>query len=376
MTSHALWIGTYTAESAPTGTGAGIHRVVYDAATGSFGAPTVAAETPSASWLARHPNGRTLWAVEEAMAGAVHAFSISDGELSRAAAVTVPSIGTAPCHLLFAGDGQRLVVSNYGDGVVTDVALADSGLPLLSGAPAQADEVTDQALHAPILAGFGHRGSGPVTDRQEGPHAHSSALAPGGDYVLVADLGTDELRGYRVVRADGTAHLAAAGPVAKLPPGSGPRHIAVHNDGYLYVTGELDCAVHVLRWDPAAATATHIASVPAWSGGGSSEGAGWPAHLIISPDQRRLWVSTRGPDVIATFEISDDGAQLTWLADTPVGGQVPRHFAHVPGALIVANQASGTVTALPIGDDGVPAAPVAEVAIGTPVCVLPTGAGE
>src|SRR5690606_40575868 len=33
-------------------------------------------------------------------------------------------------------------------------------------------------------------------DRQAGPHAHSSIVSPGGGWLVVADLGTDELRAY------------------------------------------------------------------------------------------------------------------------------------------------------------------------------------
>ena len=43
---------------------------------------------------------------------------------------------------------------------------------------------------------LGHVGAGPHPQRQEGPHAHFVAHAPGG-WVLVVDLGTDEIRRYR-----------------------------------------------------------------------------------------------------------------------------------------------------------------------------------
>ncbi len=49
----------------------------------------------------------------------------------------------------------------------------------------------------------------------------------------------------------------------------------------------------------------------------------------------------------------------------------PRHFAQVPGFLLVANQMSDAVAVLPVGEDGVPGGPVAQIAVGSPACVLP-----
>ena len=81
---------------------------------------------------------------------------------------------------------------------------------------------------------------GPREDRQEGPHAHFAGYAPGGRHVLVADLGTDELRRYLVLE-DGL--LEPDGIGATLPPGSGPRHFAVRGEN-IYLVCELD---HQLR---------------------------------------------------------------------------------------------------------------------------------
>ena len=66
---------------------------------------------------------------------------------------------------------------------------------------------------------FGHTGSGPDEGRQEWPHAHFVALDPSGAFVLVVDLGTDQIRRVpprrRPLVEDG---IAAASPPA---PGRG-----------------------------------------------------------------------------------------------------------------------------------------------------------
>src|SRR5699024_10887190 len=143
-------------------------------------------------------------------------------------------------------NGDRLIISSYGDGAVSDIALTESG----EAARNEEGEVS--------LAVHNHEGSGPNKDRQGSPHAHSATVAPDGEHVIVADLGTDELRRFDFT-FDGA--LSELGIVAKLPGGAGPRHLAVSEE-FIYVTGELDNAVHILRWEDDA-SATYLGSVPA-----------------------------------------------------------------------------------------------------------------
>ena len=112
---------------------------------------------------------------------------------------TVPSGGADPCHLLLDTDGRTLFVANYTSGTLAVLPLdADGGFATLG---------PDQV--------FGHTGTGPDEDRQESPHAHFVALDPSGAFVLVVDLGTDEIRRYR--RVDG--RLVEDGIAAVLPAG-------------------------------------------------------------------------------------------------------------------------------------------------------------
>src|SRR5690606_40186779 len=90
-----------------------------------------------------------------------------------------------------------------------------------------------------------HAGTGPVADRQEGPHAHFvapfahlGAADDGSGDVLVVDLGTDELRRHDPGAPDGTAPRV----VATFPPGTGPRPLAALPSGPLVVVGEPDPA--------------------------------------------------------------------------------------------------------------------------------------
>jgi 6-phosphogluconolactonase (cycloisomerase 2 family) len=57
----------------------------------------------------------------------------------------------------------------------------------------------------------------------------------------------------------------------------------------------------------------------------------------------------RGPNTIATFSVTGDGASITRLSSVATGGNWPRHLTLDPAGrcFYVSNQRSGTVTWLP-----------------------------
>ncbi|GLU47720.1 lactonase family protein [Nocardiopsis ansamitocini] len=341
-----LWIGSYTSGSAAAATG--VQRVWLDPADGRLSGAGTAAPAVDPSFLATDGAG-CVFAVNETMEGGVTGF-VRTGEAALAESGATHTGGSSPCHLLVHPAGRHVITANYGDGSLSVHPITADGVP---GTSIQRVE---------------HTGSGPDRQRQEGSHAHSVCLAPGGTHLLVADLGTDELRCHPFdPRSDqplGAGHLAA-----QLEPGTGPRHLAVHRSGHIYVAGELDARVHILRWDPDTATAQPLAALPATE---DAPDVNYPAEIALSADGSRLYLSNRGPDSITTFAVTEDGAMLTRLAQTPTGGTWPRHFAQVGDYIVVANQNSATVTVLPVDPaNGIPGPVRHSLELPSPVCVLP-----
>lgn len=134
-------------------------------------------------------------------------------------------------------------------------------------------------------------------------------------------------------------------------------------DGDLFVAGELDGHVHRLRRDEGGSLRT-VASV--------STGAGESllSHIEVD-DSGLVYVAVRGRDVIVVLDASD--GQLAVVGSASSGGVWPRHFARVPGFVLVANERSDAIAVLPVGPDGVPGEPVGQIAVGTPTCVVPVG---
>jgi 6-phosphogluconolactonase (cycloisomerase 2 family) len=335
-----------------------VWRVRLDAATGALSDARLCAELPAPSFIAVRSDGTRLYAVGEDADGSVSELRVvpqgagnpggpdgTDGAGGAPAlelVATVPSGGADPCHLVLAPDERTLYIANYSSGTLAVFPLdAAGGLP--SGGPAQ--------VH-------GHRGSGPVTDRQEGPHAHFAALAPGGAHVLVCDLGTDEIRRYR--RDAATGLVEPAGIAATFAPGAGPRHIVFSADGRMaYVSCELDVTVVVLAWDPATATGHAVQTVPAAELVPGLDAL--PSHITI--DHGRVLVATRGVDVLAELAAGPDGL-LAPVRETRLPGAWPRHFAVVHGWTVVADQRDDSLTTL---RDGVVAS---RLDLPAPACVV------
>ncbi|PSK92379.1 6-phosphogluconolactonase (cycloisomerase 2 family) [Murinocardiopsis flavida] len=341
-----LWVGSYTPGSEPAGAGSGVHRVWLDTATGALTDGGLAAAAEGPSFLALHPTRPLLFAVNEAPEGRLSGFATaSDGTLTPLGSVGTG--GGSPCHLAVLDD--CVVVANYAEGVVSVHPIGADGAP--------GERVQE----------FAHDGTGPVADRQECSHAHSADLSPGGTHLLVCDLGTDELRAHPYT-AGAAEPLGPQSIAVRCAPGTGPRHLAVHPSGHIYVGGELDGAVHVLRWDPATATAAPVSSAPATATGGRT----LLAEVTLSADARRLYVSNRVADTVAVFDVAADGAALHPAGEAATEGVWPRHFTLAGDLLIAANQDPGSLETFRLDPaTGVPAATGNRLDLPSAVCVLP-----
>lgn len=349
------WWGTYpeAGHGTPTGLGEGLWAMTPGGSKASL-----VLEIPSPSFIVAHPDLPILYMVTEEAEATVSAVDVTD-PASPILLGRVPTGGRDACHLLLARDTLALYAAHYTSG---DLAV----VPLRADGSLVGDE-------RPRL--LGHEGSGPHAIRQKGPHAHFIGYAPGSgwyDTLLVADLGTDELRRCRFAF---DCLLVADGVAATLPPGAGPRHFAVRGDR-LYVTCELDHQLRTLRWNAETRTAELEHETPSTLVEPRSRDTLFDGHVAVVGDT--LLVSVRGADVISVFDLDSEG-RPELRASFDSGGVFPRHFAVVGETLVVANQEShlgsrfdlADVLSLEVQDD--PAAPAElphrDIPIPSPACV-------
>ncbi|GAB2977473.1 lactonase family protein [Frigoribacterium salinisoli] len=341
-----LYVGAYTAVSG--GSGAGLTVLEREHAEDAWRAVQVV-EVDDPSFLALA--GGALHAVSETTVGRVLSWPLVDGLLGEPALVAAAG-GAAPCHVALDPSSGALVVAAYVGGTVG----------VLSATTADPERATRTLALPP--------GTGPVTARQEAPHAHQVVPTPRGT-VLVADLGADRLHELRV---DPLTLVPDVVAVHDLPAGSGPRHLD-HLGDRLVVAGELDGHVHVLRRDGERYVLE--SSVPAFEGAGEHDVERvLLSHLAVHDG--RVYVAVRGRDTISVLEPrvgaagdQGDAASLALVAEVPCGGAWPRHFAIVDDVLVCANQGDDTVAFLPLDPaTGVPGPAVERLALGSPACVV------
>ncbi|MBV2357278.1 lactonase family protein [Streptomyces sp. J2-1] len=313
-TDRPLLLGTYTSAE---GGGTGIGVASYDSATGAVtGAGTITG-VPDPSYLVCHPDGRTVYAVDERDDGAVTAVRLADRKVLGSRSTG----GSGPCHVSVHPGGRWLLSANYGSGSVAVHPIDASGA---------LGERTALVTHSTPPPGPG----------QQGPHAHQFLTSPDGGHLLAVDLGTDTVYTYRLDEQRGTLTEVAQ---AHTRPGAGPRHLTFHPGGrYAYLANEVDDTVAVCAWDPDSGRLTIGAPQPS----GSSGGTNYPAQFVVTGDGRYAFLANRGHNSVARFAVEDDGAVLRLLGTVPVGGDFPRQIALSPdgGLLFAANQRSGTVT--------------------------------
>jgi 6-phosphogluconolactonase len=349
-----LYVGTYTDDKRTEG----IFLVRFDTRSGALQLEHGVEAGPNPSFLAIHPNGRVLYAVNEIdqrngkATGAVCAFAIApdDGALTRMNEQS--SEGGSPCYLSVDRSGRALFVANYVGGNVALLSLDQVGS---LGAATQVDQ---------------HRGKGPNAERQEGPHAHSIVADPSNRYVLAADLGVDKVIIYRLDVELGALHHVENGD-ARMHPGAGPRHIAFHPQlPMVYVVNELDSTITTLRFDSRHGVLTPIDTQSTLPSGWTGSNSG--ADIHVAPSGRVLYTSNRGHNSIAVFSIDESTGAVSLAQTISTGGDTPRNFTLDPTGrwLLVGNQNSGSIVVLARDEKTGKLSPTQQrLAVSSPVCL-------
>jgi 6-phosphogluconolactonase len=350
-----VYVGTYTGTNSAS---KGIYPLRLDLSTGALTEAGPPAESVSPSFLALHPSGRFLYAVNETGGsakeeGGVSAFAIDARTGGLSFLNQQSSRGGAPCHLALDTQGRHVLVANYGGGSVAVL-------------PVQQDGRLDAATTF-----VQHEGQGADPGRQKRPHAHWVDLDRANRFALVADLGLDQLLIYRFDPAKGGL-TPNQPPAARLAPAAGPRHATFHPDGrHVYVINELSSTVTAFSYDPAAGTLTELQTLSTLPAGFT--GQSFTAEIAIRPDGKFLYGSNRGHDSIAIFAVDPATGKLTAAGHQSTLGKRPRNFAIDPtGAyLLAANQDSDTIAVFRIDKtSGGLTAVGLPVSVPRPVCIV------
>jgi 6-phosphogluconolactonase len=349
---YRFYVGTYTG-----GESQGIYVAELDLASGQASTAELAATSDNPSFVAIHPTGSYLYAVNEtssfqgAKTGSLSAFAI-DQDTGRLKLLNqVASGGTAPCHLVVDAMGRSVLTANYGGGNVSVTAIRDDG-----------SLGKQTSFHQ-------HEGSSVNPGRQTGPHAHSINLDAANRFAFAADLGLDKIVAYRFDNA--ALKLTPTGNDLRVKPGAGPRHFSFHPSGrFAYVINELANTIIAMSYDPNTGVLASMQSLSTLPAG--FEGTSHTAEVVVHSTGKFVYGSNRGHDSIAVFSVDDQSGKLSLVAIELTGGKAPRNFAIDPSGrfLLAENQASNTIVIFRIDPQtGALQATGQTLHVPSPVCV-------
>ncbi len=304
------------------------------------------------SYLCVSNNNKFVYAVNENTKGGVTALTFNANTGKMKFINNQQSQGADPCYVAVDKDQKNIFIANYSSGSLAVLPVNKDG----SLRPAS--QVIQDA------------GTGPVKDRQEGPHVHMAALSPNEKFLLYNDLGTDKINIERY-HASKPQPLSPADPAfVSVAPGNGPRHIVFSADGkHAYLIQEIGGFINAYNYDNGKLTQIQSLDMklPAFGGNIGS------AAIKISPDGRFLYASNRGnANEIVQYAINADNGQLSYVSRNTSLGKGPRDFAIDPQGkyLIVANQNSNTIYVYKIDQKtGWLTGVVSNLNIGNPVCL-------
>ncbi|HLK65299.1 MAG TPA: lactonase family protein [Bryobacteraceae bacterium] len=320
-----VYVGTYTRQNSK-----GIYAWRFDAGTGKLTSLGLEGETSNPSFLAVSPNHRFLYAVNEnntfegQPAGSVTAFSINAETGALKQLNQVSTVGPGPCHVAVDKSGKWVFVANYGGGSVAAYPVQEDGSLGKASTFVQ------------------HTGSSANPQRQKRPYGHSANPSPDGRFVLVADLGLDQVLTYPLDKTKGM--LDKPSSIARIEPGSGPRHLAFDPKGkFAYLASEMAATVTAFSYDSGKGELHQLQTIsmlpPDFTGTKAA------AEIAVHPSGKFVYASNRGHDSIVIYSVDPSKGTLTAVDYVPTQGKNPRNFAIDPTGnyLFAANQDTANV---------------------------------
>lgn len=360
-----VYFGTDTSK----GVSKGIYQATFDTVKGQLTIPVLAVAAARPGFLAiSRPgaNRRLLYAANSSPddSSAVSTFSVDEKTGALHTLGHTPAGGANPAYISVDDTSRALFAADYTGGTVASFRIQPDGT---LSQPVDRIDMKDAKQFGAM---------GPNTNRQKSSHPHCATISPDNRFLLVCDLGTDQISVFLIHPETGqlTNHKLFSNR-----PGSGPRHIAFHPNGrWVYCINELDSTIDRYLW-----TATEFseipegrlvnASTPIRTTAPEFTGTNTAAELSVSPDGSYLYASNRGEDTLVVYTISPRDGALKLLQRISCGGKTPRFFTLDPTAqwLLCGNQDSASITVFHRnGSTGLLTGPNQTIPIDSPMHIL------
>ena len=353
---YMAYIGSYSY----TGNAKGITICDVDVEKGTFTKRTEI-EVNNSSYLVASRDQKTLYSIADE--GVVSFRILENGALQKLNTQNIR--GMRGCHLAIDQFDQYLMDSGYHDGKATLLALNPDGSV------------------GPIVDGVFDKGIGSVAERTFRPHVSCARMTDDQKYILVADLGIDQVRIFRFDKVDGRMRQI---DTLRCELKSAPRHFRFSPDRkFLYLMYEVKNVVDVYRFTegkrPNDINLEKIQTISTHNDPSNSPLIA-ACQMRFSPDKdaKHLFVSNAGIDTITMYERDVETGLLTMKSSLPVSGVYPKDFCIFPDEkhIAAANNESGTITFFSMDyDTGMLVMSARDIPVDEPNCIcmvkLPSG---
>ena len=333
----------------------GIYSAVLDADTGQLGPARLAAEIQAPGFLALHPDGKTLYAVDDSAEPGVTAFSVEgNNDLVRLNRQPIADGGAA--HVSVHPSGKFLLTAQYGSGSVALFPIKDDG-----SVQPRAQLIRHQG------------GSGVVGNRQDSPHPHWTGYSPDGRFAFVPDLGLDQIVIYRVNENDPSLQYHG---IAQSVPGGGPRHMRFSADGrFIFLLNELSLSVTTFAYNAEQGTTSRLTTTPALSETAkAAEAFNSASEILVHPGGEFVYSANRGNDSVTVYRKDPASGRLDVVEVEPIRGSWPRNINLDPSGkwLLAAGAHSNTISVFAIDQDSgrLTFQTYAVINVPNPICIL------
>lgn len=313
---YMAYIGSYSY----TGNAKGISVYDVDVEEGSF-IFRCEVEVDNSSYLKASQNGKILYSIADE--GVVAFRILQNGSLSRLNSANIK--GMRGRHLSTSKDDSYIFVSGFHDGKETVLRLRSDG---------SVGRITD---------GVFHKGLGSVAERSFRPHISCSRLTPDERFLMVCDLGIDQIKVYRFDKKEGRISLA---DTIRCELESAPKYFMFSSDGrFFYVLYEMKNVIDVYSYQ-AGERNPIVEKIQTISTTGTEPGQLTAACAMhFSPDEKHLFCSNAGENTVSMYERDEETGMLTMRFCLPISGDYPKDIAIFPdGKHLASINHEGTVS--------------------------------
>lgn len=322
--------------------GRGIHVLGLDESNGQLTELSITDDAINPHYLAFDAVSHTLYAISEVVEwseGQIASYRFDPVSARLTLQDRKSSLEHLACFTSVSNDHRHIFVANY--------AMPLAGM--IAGSAFVVYPVAGKTI-GQETGRITYEGNGPRVDRQERSHPHCIAQLPDGS-LSCADIGTNEVIFYAF---DEPAGAIAERPdcIVRMPPGSGPRHLCHTKDGsHIFVINEMAATVSVLvKQGKGYVLHDSLSVLPA----GIISPDHYAAAILLSSDERGIYVSNRRPDCGSLLKIDDIMGKSHLHGCWDSGGKTPGSMAISSNVrfLLVGNQDGGKLSIFSIENLG------------------------